>query len=74
MQQRACTRYGQRGDVALPSVLTTHTRPDNLRPWLGTNFKAYLETNLTQLRLNHLNHAKEGTSDYRTEQKHSIDL
>ena len=37
-------------------------------------FKACLKTNLTQLKLNYLNHAKEGTSAYHKEQKYSIDL
>ena len=39
-----------------------------------TNFKVCLKANLTQLKVNYIDHAKEGKSVYHKEQKHSIDL
>ena len=38
------------------------------------NFKALNQTKVMKLELNHLHYAKEGTSNYHKEQKHSTDL
>ena len=38
------------------------------------NFKALIQTKLMKLELNRLHYAKEGTSNYHKEQKHSTDL
>ena len=39
-----------------------------------TNFKVLIQTKLMKLELNRLHYAKEGTSNYHMEQKHSTDL